>query len=243
MMEQSGGGIWRWILEHPALAFLVAFVSFGATFSPKVNGMAAWSCIAISSVFWICLVLGAADKVRSKWPLTLLVALVGLGGLFFYGRWLTTKNNRAHLHVTSLVFSAPTDVGETASVKITFINNGDLPVKKLIGYSHLAFYVVTGNRSDQQSFENSLLVHEPQVKPQDLPDNEIPVGDDRSTVINSDSKWEEQAIARFRAKQAFVYVAGGLVYSDGNSMWTTKYCSYVRSDGQCFFCGKGNEEP
>jgi hypothetical protein len=158
---------------------------------------------------------------------------------------------RAHLHITKFEWSAPTDDGGHAEVKVIFGNNGNLPTKKILFAGRCAWYVtsdgsqIAGMRTiEQNAFENKIYSHAPTAT-KDLinsADNEMPVGVDRSFTIRS-SPWAQSAIDAFREGRGVVYAVGVITYSDEHSTQHTKFCAFVGADGNMKFCGKWNEEP
>lgn len=81
--------IWNWVLQHPALAGLLAAISLATAFSPKVSETATWIFIAVGVLFAIAMLQGIAEKLRwrKRWLVIGGVASVVL--LIGYGCWLT----------------------------------------------------------------------------------------------------------------------------------------------------------
>ena len=160
-----------------------------------------------------------------------------------YGAQSGSATSRAHLHVTRWDFTAPADEGGTATVKVTFVNDGDIAAR-VLSAGHMGFFLIDPNPQVRMDFEESLFANVPKV---DLVANDedafdVPVKTDRSITITS-SPWAKKAIDEFIADRANLYVAGKLFYSDVNSQHETTYCAYVNKDGKLHFCHKHNEEP
>jgi energy-coupling factor transporter transmembrane protein EcfT len=85
----AGPTLLHWVLDHPKLAGLTAFIALALGFSPKTSTLGSWICLIIAAIFGVAMLSGIAEKKHWRKTSRVVVICSLLILVVIFGVWLT----------------------------------------------------------------------------------------------------------------------------------------------------------